>query len=87
MAFGGLLFVQAAHLPGAMFLTRPEGLRFQAWCVVGMCLVNVPLSIGLAGALGASGPVIASMVTVLVFQLLTARRLILVGKARLPDLT
>ena len=75
--FGFLLLVQATHLPGAMFLTQPAGLRFQAYCVTAMCAVNVPLSVGLAKAWGAAGPVMASAVTILGFQLLTARRRIL----------
>jgi O-antigen/teichoic acid export membrane protein len=73
-SFGLLLAVQAAHLPGAMFLTSPKGLRFQAVCVLLMCFANVPLSVGLASAWGAVGPVLASALTILCLQLLPARR-------------
>jgi O-antigen/teichoic acid export membrane protein len=83
-AFGILLWVQAAHLPGGMFLTQPSGLRFQAICVTTMCVVNVPVSVALAQPFGAVGPVLASAITILGFQLLTARRYILRRDA--PDL-
>ncbi len=76
-AFAALLLVQAAHLPGGMYLTDPVGLRFQAMCVLAMCGVNLPLSVALAQPLGAVGPVVASTVTILCFQLTTARWLIL----------
>lgn len=76
-AFALLLAVQAAHLPGGMFLTQPSELRFQARCIGLMCALNLPLSVGLAKAIGASGPVLASAVTVLALQLVPARRRIL----------
>lgn len=76
-AFAFLLAVQASHLPGGMFLTQPSELRFQARCIGLMCALNLPLSVGLASALGASGPVLASAVAVLGLQLVPARRRIL----------
>ena len=69
-AFAGLIVVQAAHLPSAMLLTSPPLLRFQAACVVTMLAINVPLSWVLAGAVGAAGPVIGSVVAIGVAQLL-----------------
>jgi O-antigen/teichoic acid export membrane protein len=77
LAFALLLLVQAAHLPGGMFLTRPAELRFQARCVGFMCVINLPLSIGLAPIFGAAGPVLASAATICAFQLVPARRRIL----------
>jgi O-antigen/teichoic acid export membrane protein len=78
--FGALLIVQAGHLPGAMYLTRPAGLRFQAACVTVMCVANLPLSIVLAKAWGSVGPPLASAATILAFQLVPARRWILRGR-------
>jgi len=72
-AFALLLLVQSTHLPGGMFLTQPAGLRFQAICVTAMCAVNLPLSIALARMVGAPGPVLASVVTIVSLQLVTAR--------------
>jgi len=69
-AFAGLIVVQAAHLPSAMLLTSPPLLRFQAACVVTMLAINVPLSWVLAGAIGAAGPVIGSVVAIGLAQLL-----------------
>lgn len=80
--FALLLLVQASHLPGGMFLTQPAGLRFQALCVTAMCIVNVPLSVALAKAVGSAGPVLASAVTILGLQLITARRRILRHQVR-----
>lgn len=73
-AFGLLMLVQAAHLPAGMFLTQPSGLRFQAVCILAMCAVNLPLSLALAAAFGAPGPVLASTFAVFVFQFLPAKR-------------
>jgi O-antigen/teichoic acid export membrane protein len=75
--FGVLLLVQSAHMPGAMLMTHPAGLRFQAGWVITMCVLNVPLSVVLAMSLGAPGPVLASAVTILVLQLFVTRRRIL----------
>jgi O-antigen/teichoic acid export membrane protein len=72
-AFAVLLLVQAAHLPGGMYLTSPSGLRFQAYCVVAMCVVNVGLSVVLARALGAAGPVVASAATIMLLQFFSTR--------------
>lgn len=76
-SFGLLMLVQAAHLPAGMFLTEPSGLRFQAVCVLAMSAVNLPLSLALAAAIGAPGPVLASALAVFILQFLPARRRIL----------
>jgi O-antigen/teichoic acid export membrane protein len=79
-AFAGLIVVQATHLPSAMLLTSPSLLRFQAACVLAMVAINIPLSWVLAGAIGAAGPVIGSVVAVgaaqLIPGLLKARRFV-----------
>ncbi len=64
------MIVQAMKSPLGMFMTDAKGLRFQAYMVVLMLPVNVGLSIVLAQSLGAVGPVIGSIVGVVVFQLL-----------------
>lgn len=65
-AFSALIVSIAAWYPSAMLLTSPEGMRFQAWCSALMAAVNLPLSFALASAWGASGPVVASVVALLV---------------------
>lgn len=69
LAFAVLMVVQAAKSPLGMYMTDAPGLRFQAYMVMGMLPVTVGLSILLAGTLGATGPVIASIVGVVIFQL------------------
>jgi O-antigen/teichoic acid export membrane protein len=61
-AFAALLLVQSAAYPTSMWLTDGAGLKFQAKRSVVMALVNLGLSIELARHLGASGPVIGSVV-------------------------
>ena len=65
-----LMVVQAAKFPLGIFLTDAQGLRFQALMITLMLPVNLGLSIWLAGPLGVVGPVIGSVVGVLVFELL-----------------
>lgn len=69
LAFAVLMVLQAAKSPLGMYMTDARGLRFQAYMVMGMLPVTVGLSIMLAANLGAAGPVIASIVGVLIFQL------------------
>ena len=60
LAFALLMVVQSFHQPSAMLQTDVAGLRFNAVAVTVMTLLNIPLSISLAGSLGATGPVLAS---------------------------
>lgn len=69
LAFSVLMVVQAAKSPLGMYMTDAKGLRFQAYMVLLMLPVNVGLSVLLAYPLGATGPVIGSIVGVLLFQL------------------
>ncbi len=69
-AFGALLLVQTLHMPGGMFLTRPDELRFQAFLVALMLVLNLPLSVFLISVVGSAGPVLASAVAVAVTQLI-----------------
>ena len=69
-AFSALLVVQAAKYPLGMYMTDARGLRYQAVMVVAMLPVNVAISVLLARELGAVGPVVGSVVGVLVFQVL-----------------
>lgn len=61
LLFGLLITVTAAWWPTAMLLTDPAGLRFQAICCVLMAVANIAISLALATPLGAVGPVIASV--------------------------
>lgn len=63
--FGLLIAVTAAWWPTAMLLTDPVGLRFQAGCCAVMAAANIGISIALAGSLGAVGPVIASLASMI----------------------
>lgn len=65
-AFAGLLLLEATSYPIAMLLTDQAGLRFQAHLHVAMLAVNLPASILLARAMGAEGPVVGSIVAILV---------------------
>lgn len=67
--FAALLLVQAVHVTSGIMLISPAQLRFQAVCVAVLVLTNVPLSWWLTPYLGATGPVLASVVTVLLCQL------------------
>lgn len=60
LAFALLMVVQSFHQPSAMLQTDVAGLRFNAVAVTVMTLLNIALSIALAGSLGATGPVLAS---------------------------
>jgi len=70
VAFSLLMVAQAAKSPLGMYMTDAKGLRYQAYMVVLMLPVNVGISILLAVRLGAVGPVIGSIVGVVVFQLI-----------------
>lgn len=68
VAYSCLVVLQAVKYPLGMYMTDARGLRYQASMVVAMLPVNLGLSIVLARQWGAVGPVIGSMVGVLVFQ-------------------
>lgn len=70
LAFGSLLIVMAIHQASAVLLTSPVHLVFQAVCSTVMLGLNLALSIYLAPTLGASGVVWASVIGVLVAQLI-----------------
>jgi O-antigen/teichoic acid export membrane protein len=69
IAFAALLIVQSLHVTTGIMLISPHQLMFQAVCVTALVVTNVPLSWVLASRLGATGPVVASVVTVAVCQL------------------
>lgn len=64
-AFGALLVVQSIFYPMAMILTDPPGLRYQAKLYLVMLLVNLPLSFFLALKIGPAGPVLASVLAII----------------------
>ncbi|MEU2349088.1 oligosaccharide flippase family protein [Modestobacter sp. NPDC049651] len=67
--FAALLVVQSVHVGTGILLIAPAQLRFQAGCVVALVVTNLPLSWALAPSMGAAGPVVASIATVLCCQL------------------
>lgn len=69
-AFAVLMVLQSARYPFGAYLTDASGLRFQAFWVVAMLPLNLGLSLLLAPLLGAVGPLIGSIVGVLVCQLI-----------------
>jgi O-antigen/teichoic acid export membrane protein len=70
LAFSGLMIVQATIYPLGSYLTDAPGLRFQAWMIAVMLPVNLIMSWFLAKAIGAAGPVIGSIISMTVCQLL-----------------
>lgn len=69
IAFSVLMVAQTAKSPLGMYMTDAKGLRFQAYMVLLMLPINIGISIVLAEKYGAVGPVIGSIVGVVVFQL------------------
>lgn len=72
LAFAATLLVHAVYYPLGMYLTTPIGLKFQAVSSVVMAVVNVALSLMLAGVMGAAGPILASAIAIAVCMLLPA---------------
>lgn len=70
LPFAVLIVTMALHQASAMLLTSPRELKYQAACVLVMFMINVPLSILLAIAMGAAGPVWASCIAITFAQLL-----------------
>jgi O-antigen/teichoic acid export membrane protein len=70
LAFTVMLAAQCSLQPLGMFLMDPVGVRQQLLPVALMITANLGLSIVLAQELGAAGPVLASGVAILVFQVL-----------------
>jgi O-antigen/teichoic acid export membrane protein len=70
LAFSILMVLQATKYPLGMYMTDARGLRYQAAMVVVMLPLNVGLSWVLGIHLGAPGPVIGSVVGVLLCQVL-----------------
>lgn len=65
-AFGLLLVVQASWFPTGMLLSDRDGLRFQAVTHVVMMVINLAVSAVLAHRIGAAGPVIGSVVAMVI---------------------
>jgi hypothetical protein len=70
VAFGLLMVLQAVKYPFGMYLTDARGLRYQAAMIVAMLPVNLGLSWVMAARWGAVGPVVGSIIGVLLFQVL-----------------
>lgn len=68
--FVAFVLVQSLKQPFGMYLTDPAGMRFQAFFILGMLPINLGLSIGLTPTLGPVAPLLASIVGVLLCQLI-----------------
>jgi O-antigen/teichoic acid export membrane protein len=87
VSFAILMVLQAFKYPLGMYLTDAAGLRYQALMIVMMLPVNVGLSWYLTGPLGAAGPVVGSVVGVVIFEVLANLALVrrrLRGRAGTP---
>ncbi|MFD1338436.1 lipopolysaccharide biosynthesis protein [Microbacterium lemovicicum] len=62
--------VQAAKYPFGAFLTDAKGLRFQAYCVLLLLPINLGLTLLLTPLLGAPGPLIGSVIGVVLCQMI-----------------
>lgn len=67
-AFVVFVTVQAAKYPVGMYMTGPDGLRFQVLPILLMVPLNVGLTWFLIPLLGATGPVVATTASVLICQ-------------------
>lgn len=72
MAFVAYVCVHAAKYPLGMYMNDLAGLRFQVLPIILMLPANVGLSVLLIPRFGAAGTVLASALTVLVFQVATS---------------
>jgi hypothetical protein len=66
--FVAFVAVEAAKYPLGMYMTDRNGLLFQVIPLLVMVPVNLGLSWGLIGAVGAGGPVLGSAIAVLLCQ-------------------
>ena len=69
-AFALLFLVNAIQYPVGMYLTGPAGFRLQAKTTSLMLVLNIGMSIPLAAAFGAPGPIVASVVSIFACQLI-----------------
>lgn len=69
LAFSVFIIVDAAKHPFGMYLTDASGLRFQAFFALLLLPMNLGLTILLTPSLGATGPLIGSIVGVVTCQL------------------
>lgn len=70
LAFLGYVVVEAAKQPLGMYMTDPRGLRFQVVPVLVLVPVNFAISWILIAPLGPAGPVMGSVISVILCQLL-----------------
>lgn len=63
-----LLTAQCIQQVPGTFLTSVRGLRFQSVCVVIMCAAAIGSAVAVSARLGAAGPILATALAVLIFQ-------------------
>jgi O-antigen/teichoic acid export membrane protein len=66
--FSLLMVVQGLQYPLGMYLTDSRSLKFRSVMVLVMCIFNFGISWQLAKAIGPAGPVIGSIISVFLFQ-------------------
>lgn len=69
-AFGALLVGWALNSTQTMLLTKPRRLKVQAVLAILMVALSIPLSIALSFELGASGPVVGTLISLIICQLI-----------------
>ena len=70
LLFGILLSVTTLNQVSTLLLMDKTGLRVQFWFIAGCLVVNLIISIILTPVLGASGPVVGTLVAVILLQLI-----------------
>ena len=68
VSFAASVIVEAAKYPLGMYMTDPRGLRFQVVPVLVLVPVNFALSWALIAPFGPAGPVLGSVISVVVCQ-------------------
>ncbi|CAM2840075.1 oligosaccharide flippase family protein [Actinomyces slackii] len=70
LSFATYVAVEAAKQPLGMYMTDPRGLRFQVIPVLVLVPANFVISWSLIGPFGAAGPILGSVISVVLCQLL-----------------
>ncbi|MDQ1630059.1 MAG: hypothetical protein QOC80_31, partial [Frankiaceae bacterium] len=70
VGFVAFIATQAAKYPLGMYMTSPEGLRFQTLPIVILAPLNLGISWALIAPLGAAGPILGSAISVTLCQVI-----------------
>ena len=69
-AYAAYVAVEAAKQPLGMYMTDPRGLRFQMLPVLVLVPMNFVISWALIAPMGAAGPIMGSLIAVVICQIL-----------------